>query len=106
METHVMPVPRVDSPLRKAFRLAAPALRRVLADGVGMTTSDALEARSNPSGGRMLAAVRHARIMEAFERNGFISVTDIARQIGVSAMTIRRDLVVLAQMGLLVRTHG
>ncbi|WP_158818553.1 DeoR/GlpR family DNA-binding transcription regulator [Methylocapsa sp. S129] len=72
-----------------------------------MTKNDAIAAGSNPSSqGRMLAAVRHARIMAAFERNGFISVTDMAQEIGVSAMTIRRDLVVLAQMGLLTRTHG
>jgi DeoR family glycerol-3-phosphate regulon repressor len=55
---------------------------------------------------KMPAAVRHARIMEAFNRDGFVSVSDLARRIGVSAMTIRRDLMMLDARGLIVRTHG
>jgi DeoR family glycerol-3-phosphate regulon repressor len=44
--------------------------------------------------------------MKAFNRDGFVSVSDIAREIGVSPMTIRRDLALLDRDGQIVRTHG
>ncbi|BBE71905.1 DeoR/GlpR family DNA-binding transcription regulator [Oharaeibacter diazotrophicus] len=56
--------------------------------------------------GRIPAPIRHARIRDAFRRDGFVSVSDIARDLGVSAMTIRRDLVALARAGEITRTHG
>ncbi|SON58038.1 Glycerol-3-phosphate regulon repressor [Hartmannibacter diazotrophicus] len=62
--------------------------------------------RASAAGGRVPAPVRHQRIMDAFRRNGFISVTDMAQQIGVSTMTIRRDLVMLSREGKITRTHG
>ncbi|MBH0238434.1 DeoR/GlpR family DNA-binding transcription regulator [Methylobrevis albus] len=68
-----------------------------------MTTS---ERQARKTGGRIPAPVRHARIMEAFAADGFISVTDVARDIGVSPMTIRRDLAILGRDGLLTRTYG
>lgn len=65
------------------------------------------EGRSgSASGARIPAPIRHARIMEAFDRDGFVSVTDMARRIGVSTMTIRRDLAALDREGRLTRTHG
>jgi DeoR/GlpR family transcriptional regulator of sugar metabolism len=35
-----------------------------------------------------------------------MSTEDIAREIGASAATVRRDLTVLARQGRLVRVHG
>ncbi|MGA8706720.1 MAG: DeoR/GlpR family DNA-binding transcription regulator [Steroidobacteraceae bacterium] len=62
--------------------------------------------RTDSGGGRIPAQLRHQQIMSAFHQNGFISVTDVAERIGVSTMTIRRDLVLLEQEGRITRTHG
>ncbi|WP_284946641.1 DeoR/GlpR family DNA-binding transcription regulator [Acidisoma cladoniae] len=37
---------------------------------------------------------------------GFVSVTDVAREIGISDMTVRRDLESLERDGLIQRSHG
>jgi DeoR/GlpR family transcriptional regulator of sugar metabolism len=39
---------------------------------------------------------RQARIRELIARNGECSVEELARQLGVSGMTVRRDLQTLA----------
>jgi len=44
----------------------------------------------------------HALITE----RGFVSVTDVAREIGISDMTVRRDLEALERDGLIQRSHG
>ncbi len=62
--------------------------------------------RTDAGGGRIPAQLRHQQIMSAFHQNGFISVTDVAERIGVSTMTIRRDLVLLEREGRITRTHG
>jgi DeoR/GlpR family transcriptional regulator of sugar metabolism len=49
---------------------------------------------------------RHSRIEQLLEMHGGCSVEDLARELHVSDMTIRRDLQRLAQAGRLVRTHG
>ena len=54
----------------------------------------------------MPAQARQARIVEAVRSAGFVSVVDIAADLVVSEMTIRRDLVELEREGLLERTHG
>ena len=56
--------------------------------------------------GRVPIQLRHQQIMQAFRSNGFISVTDMAGKIGVSTMTIRRDLMQLESEGKIARTHG
>jgi DeoR family glycerol-3-phosphate regulon repressor len=55
---------------------------------------------------RIPAGARHARILDLIHRNGFISVTEVAESFAVSDMTIRRDLWMLEEKGMLVRTHG
>ncbi|QIB34576.1 DeoR/GlpR family DNA-binding transcription regulator [Ancylobacter pratisalsi] len=55
---------------------------------------------------RMLSHVRHSRILEHLSMTGSIGVTAIAADLGVSDMTIRRDLVELEREGRLVRVHG
>jgi DeoR family glycerol-3-phosphate regulon repressor len=55
---------------------------------------------------RIPAGARHARILGLVDRNGFVSVSEIAESFAVSDMTIRRDLWALEDKGMLVRTHG
>jgi len=55
---------------------------------------------------RMIAAQRRARITELVNRRGILSVAELARQVGASLMTIRRDLSFMDTQGLLRRTHG
>ncbi len=68
--------------------------------------SDQLKRGGAAAAGRIPAPVRHRRILDAFNRQGFVSVADIAQEIGVSTLTIRRDLVVLERDGMITRTHG
>lgn len=56
--------------------------------------------------GRVPLELRQERMMSAFHQNGFVSVIDMAEEIGVSAMTIRRDLHVLEREGKITRIHG
>lgn len=49
---------------------------------------------------------RQARILDLLARVGFLSVADIAAATGISTITVRRDLVELAERGALQRTHG
>lgn len=55
---------------------------------------------------RIPVELRHQRMMRAFLENGFISVIDMAAEIGVSTMTIRRDLDLLEHAGKIARIHG
>jgi len=55
---------------------------------------------------RVPAGARHARILGLVNRNGFVSVSEIAESFAVSDMTIRRDLWALEDKGMLLRTHG
>ena len=55
---------------------------------------------------RVPAGARHARILGLVNRNGFVSVSEIAESFSVSDMTIRRDLWALEDKGMLQRTHG
>jgi DeoR/GlpR family transcriptional regulator of sugar metabolism len=55
---------------------------------------------------RIPAGARHAGILGLVDRNGFVSVSEIATTFAVSDMTIRRDLWALEDKGMLVRTHG
>lgn len=55
---------------------------------------------------RMIAAQRRARIVDLVNRRGILSVAELARVVGASLMSIRRDLTLLDAQGLLRRTHG
>lgn len=52
------------------------------------------------------AARRHAAIVERTRNAGSVSVEELARALDISAQTIRKDLTLLEQRGLLSRTHG
>ena len=54
----------------------------------------------------MLKAARHRIILDRLSERGSVSVTELARDMSSSAMTIRRDLIELEEMGVLVRVHG
>ena len=54
----------------------------------------------------MLAAERHARIVAELEQREAVRVAELAAALGVSEMTIRRDIEHLEQQGLARRVHG
>ena len=49
---------------------------------------------------------RRERIMDELRRVGAVRVADLARELGVAELTIRRDIGALADRGLLTRVHG
>ena len=49
---------------------------------------------------------RHAEVLRRVQRDGECSVEALATELGVSTMTIRRDLQELAETGKVLRTHG
>jgi DeoR/GlpR family transcriptional regulator of sugar metabolism len=54
----------------------------------------------------MLTTHRKQQILSLLKRNGQVIAKDISQSMGVSEDTIRRDLRVMAQEGLLQRVHG
>ncbi|OLP61625.1 DeoR family transcriptional regulator [Xaviernesmea oryzae] len=55
---------------------------------------------------KFLAQVRQAAIISELNRAGSVTVSDLAQQLAVSEMTVRRDLVELEKDARLIRTHG
>ncbi|MFF1830276.1 LacI family DNA-binding transcriptional regulator [Paenarthrobacter sp. NPDC058040] len=59
------------------------------------------------SGGKSLFSLqRRERLMDELRAHGAITVRDIAAKLGVSELTIRRDVNILADEGLVSRVHG
>jgi DeoR/GlpR family transcriptional regulator of sugar metabolism len=54
----------------------------------------------------MLAQQRQQAILDLVQQHGGVRVADLVREFGVSDMTIRRDLEVLADRGLISKVHG
>jgi len=54
----------------------------------------------------MLARQRQALILERVREDGAVKVADLVRELGVSDMTVRRDLEILDERGLLEKVHG
>jgi len=54
----------------------------------------------------MLAAQRRAEILARLERDGIVRVSELVSALGVSDMTIRRDLLTLDEQGALEKVHG
>lgn len=54
----------------------------------------------------MLAPQRHAFILERLRSDGAVRVSELMRELGVSDMTVRRDLGALEAQGHLVKVHG
>ncbi len=53
-----------------------------------------------------LQEVRHKFILESLKSNNSITITGAAKKLNVSEMTIRRDIMMLNEQGLLKRVHG
>ena len=51
-------------------------------------------------------AERHKHILDKLNAQGFVKVLDIARELDVTPVTIRKDLKLLEEKKLLFRTHG
>ena len=51
-------------------------------------------------------AERHKYILEKLEKYGFIRITDVAEELGVTKVTIRKDVKILESKGLLFKVHG
>ena len=54
----------------------------------------------------MPPALRRAQMLERIQRDGGVSVAELARAYAVSAITVHRDLEQLAREGLVERVHG
>ena len=54
----------------------------------------------------MLARQRQGHILERVRSDGAVRVGDLARALGVSDMTVRRDLELLHERGLIEKVHG
>ncbi len=55
---------------------------------------------------QMMADERHRYVLEVLQQHGSCKVTDLAQALGVSEMTIHRDLSSLARRNLLRKVHG
>jgi DNA-binding LacI/PurR family transcriptional regulator len=53
-----------------------------------------------------LPAERRAGIEAALHRDGIVRISQLAQDLGVAAVTLRRDLAQMERRGLLVRVHG
>lgn len=53
-----------------------------------------------------LARQRQQEILDRLRREGGVRVTELVETLGVSDMTVRRDIAQLADRGLVVRVHG
>jgi len=53
---------------------------------------------------KMLA--RHTKILELITENKKMEVTKLSQLLSVSQVTIRKDLVILENSGIIVREHG
>ncbi|MGY6558542.1 MAG: DeoR/GlpR family DNA-binding transcription regulator [Nitritalea sp.] len=54
----------------------------------------------------MTQAERHKYILDKLHDEGFVSVTDLSQALNVTVVTVRRDLGILEEKGLLYRSHG
>jgi DNA-binding LacI/PurR family transcriptional regulator len=61
---------------------------------------------AEPSPHRALGGERRDHIVRALRSRGAVTVNELAVELGVSTMTVRRDINALAARGLLTRVHG
>ena len=54
----------------------------------------------------MLAAERRQYILNELYKNKAVAINELAEELGVTTMTIRRDLHLLESQGLLEKSHG
>ena len=51
-------------------------------------------------------AERHKYILDHLNKYGFVRITDVANELGVTKVTIRKDVKILEAKGLLYKVHG
>jgi len=54
----------------------------------------------------MFGLQRQERLMDELRRHGAVRVAEVARELGVSELTVRRDIAALAERNLLTKVHG
>src|SRR4051794_41987346 len=54
----------------------------------------------------VLSEERRSQVAEMLQSSGAVTITDLQARFGVSPVTARRDLAVLAERGVARRTHG
>ncbi|SJZ48777.1 DeoR/GlpR family DNA-binding transcription regulator [Garciella nitratireducens] len=54
----------------------------------------------------MLKDERLKKILEMVQKENIVSISDMSKILGVTEMTIRRDLKILEEKGLIIRIHG
>ncbi|MFC4870123.1 DeoR/GlpR family DNA-binding transcription regulator [Negadavirga shengliensis] len=54
----------------------------------------------------MVIAERHKYILDKLQRAGYVSVAELSKEMNVTMVTVRKDLKILEDKGLLYRTHG
>src|ERR1700721_669421 len=92
---------------------------RTAKTNVSVMTDGGLDAPAHPAPGprpgdvtaqkrglRVLARHRQSLILQAVRSDGSARVSDLTQQLGVSDMTVRRDLEALARDGLIEKVHG
>ena len=70
------------------------------------TDTSASSPPRSPPPDHMPADLRRAKILERIQREGGASTRELARDYGVSSITVHRDLAQLAREGLIERIHG
>ncbi|WP_337059717.1 DeoR family transcriptional regulator, partial [Kineococcus sp. G2] len=55
---------------------------------------------------RLLPATRRAQVLDVLRRHGTVRISELVDELGVTAITLRRDIEQLAAEGLLQRVHG
>lgn len=58
------------------------------------------------SGDRLFSVQRQERLLSELRRHGAVRVREFAREVGVSELTIRRDIAILADRNLVSKVHG
>lgn len=51
-------------------------------------------------------AERHKYILDKLNKYGFVRITEVANELGVTKVTIRKDVKILEEKGLLYKVHG
>jgi DNA-binding LacI/PurR family transcriptional regulator len=54
----------------------------------------------------LLAPARRSHVLASLSRDGVVRISDLIDELGVSPVTLRRDLAQMEEEGLLVRVHG
>lgn len=55
---------------------------------------------------RLFGLQRHERVLDELRRHGSVRVKELAQLLGVSELTVRRDIAALAAQNLLTKVHG